>query len=551
MKRLLPVCFVFLLVGMATVAVVSTAGLAPVTAETATDTPDLMQTEDGFEDSPIGCVNGVCHDDELDIDQSDGLDDEELELFVSQSMARVEYIRDRPFREDVGIDVMTREEYRSQQSNSSNDEPNEFNRWNDQVWKGLMIIGESTSSDEEISDTLGSSVAGFYSPTRDEIVIITPETDNVTIDDATLVHEHVHAMQDQYHDLTDERYRGATQDGDLAIDGIVEGEAGYIEQRYEERCGVEWTCHSPPSSSGGGGGSDLNLGVYLTIFNPYSDGPGYVHALVQSEGWEAVDDRMENPPQSTTQVIHRTDREPVPIDFEDEATDGWETYPDQGVDGADTVGEASMFAMFYYQSREYGSEAIDWRIVGDESLIGEYERLNYISDPTDGWANDKLYPYRRGDDENGYVWVTEWESEDDATEFYEAYLSILDADAHNGTVRDDGIYVLGENSEFRGAYGVHLEGTTVEIVHGPSPQAIEQLRPSTAEAIAEQGNDNDQQTDDEQPTDTNTSDDDSAGGENDEPSNTTDDAEDDRVPGFGPVVAIVAIVSAAVLARRQ
>ena len=543
MKRLLPVCFVFLLVGMATVAVVSTAGLAPVTAETATDSPDLMQTEDEFEDSQIGCVNGVCHDDELDIDQSDGLDDEELELFVSQSMARVEYIRDRPFREDVGVDVMTREEYRSQQSNSSDEEGNEFNRWNDQVWKGLMIIGESTNSEEEISDTLGSSVAGFYSPSRDEIVIITPDTDNVTIDDGTLVHEHVHAMQDQYYDLTDERYRGETQDEDLAIDGIVEGEAGYIEQRYEERCGVEWTCHNPPSSGGGGGGGDLNLGVFVTIFHPYSDGPGYVHAIVEREGWDGVDDRMENPPESTTQVTHQTDREPASIDFTDEATDDWETYPEQGVDGADTVGEASIYAMFYYQSREYGAGVVDPNEFAN-GADAPYVRFNYVSAPSEGWANDKLYPYRRGDDENGYVWVTEWETEEDATEFSEAYLSILTADAHNGTVRDDGIYVLSEDSEFSGAYGVHVTGTTVEIVHGPSPAAIEQLRPSTADAIAEQA-------DDEQPTDTNTSEDAAGDTDDSDPANTTDDAEDDSVPGFGPVVAIVAIVSAALLARRQ
>ncbi len=536
MKRLLPVCFVFLLLGMATVAVVSTAGLAPVPAETATDSPDLMQTEDGFEDSQIGCVNGVCHDDELDIDQSDGLDDEELALFVSQSMARVEYIRDRPFREDVGVDVMTREEYRSQQSNSSDEEGTEFNRWNDQVWKGLMIIGESTSSQEEITNTLGSSVAGFYSPTRDEIIIITPDTDNVTIDDGTLVHEHVHAMQDQYYDLTDERYRGETQDGDLAIDGIVEGEAGYIEQRYEERCGVEWTCHSPPSPGGGGGG-DLNLGVFVTIYHPYSDGPGYVHTIVEREGWDGVDDRLENPPASTAQVTHQTNREPASIDFTGEPTDDWETYPAQGVNGADTVGEASIYAMFYYQSREYGAGVVDPNEFAN-GADAPYVRFNYVSAPSDGWANDKLYPYRRGDDENGYVWVTEWETEADATQFSKAYVSILTADAHNGTVRDDGIYVLSDDSEFRGAYGVHVTGTTVEIVHGPTPAAIEQLRPSTAEAIAEQAAANE-------------STDDSAGDGDGEPANETDDAADDRVPGFGPVVAVVAIVSAALLARRQ
>ena len=526
MRRLLVVCFALLLVGAGTVGAFSTIGLSPVAA-TPSDAgvagPTASVQQSDFDpDEPIGCVGGVCYDDELGIDQSDGLSDEEFEQFTKQAMARVEYIRGQKFQEDVPVDVMTRAEYR-EQSQGGGDGGSEFNRWNDQVWKGLMIVGEDSGSDDEIGETLGSAVGGFYSPSQNQIVIITPDTENPIISDTTLVHEYVHAMQDQYHDLGDARYRGETQDRDLAINGIVEGEAVYTERLYEEYCESEWECASPPEQEGGGGGGDLNLGIYLTVFQPYSDGPGYVHDIVEADGWDAVGERMEDPPRSTTQVIHRTDREPTPIDFTDEATDGWELYPDQGVDGADTVGEASIYAMLYYQSREYGAEAIDWRQIG--AVSHPYEQLNYVSEPSDGWANDKLYPYRRGDDEDGYVWVTEWESEDDAIEFYEAYQAILTA--HNVSEQENGMQMIADGP-FRGTYGVHVDETTVTIAHGTDEAAVEQLRPSIVEALGDSGS----STDENATTETNDT------GQTESP-----------IPGFGVVVAALSLLAVAAIAR--
>lgn len=489
------------------------------------------------QEEPVGCVDGICHDDRINVDQSDGLSDKEMEAYVSRAMARVEHIRGEKFAKDVPVEVMTREQYRERLAEGESDE--EYNAWNDQVWEALFIVGENESSEAAISGTLGGAVAGFYSPKEQAIVVITENSDQPVIDNVTLIHELTHALQDQRHDLAAERFSGETQDGDLAVNGIVEGEAVYVEQRYSERCGSEWECVETPQQGSSGRSGDLNVGILVTVLQPYSDGPGYVHDIVESEGWEGVDRRMENPPVSSTQVIHRTDREPTPIEFEDEARGGWETFPDQGVDGgADTVGEASIFSMFWYQSRPdtFDANAIDPNLLFEEDH--PYERYNYVSEPSAGWANDKVYPYRNAEGDEtryGYVWLTEWQTKADAEEFRAAYARMLDA--HNVRETDEG-YLVVDEGPFRGAYLVVKQGTRVTIVHGPTVEDAQKIRPSLQP-----------DADDETPT--------AGGNDGGNDGGTTADGTategetDDGIPGFGAVVALVALAAIALLARRN
>ncbi|WP_049985313.1 Hvo_1808 family surface protein [Halobellus rufus] len=426
----------------------------------------------------LGWENGYWHNESIDVDQSDGLSDAELEAYVARSMARVEYIRGEEFDSQVPVNVISREEYRNRSSGGSSDgEANEYERWNDQVWEALFVTGESESSGEAIGETRSAAVAGFYSPSDDEIKIITDSPESPTINNATLVHELVHALQDQEYDLTKAKYGGQTQDEQLAADGLVEGDAKYVEQRYSQRCGESWECVGTPSSggSGGGGGGQPNLGIFLTIFQPYSDGPVYVHDLVEREGWSAIDERFETPPTSSEQIIHRTDEEPVPIEYRDRARNGWETFPDQGEDGSDTVGEASMYVMFWYQARQSGAETIDPRTIGD--VENRYDTYNYDAEPSAGWANDRLFPYKQATDsgtEYGYVWATEWDTERDAREFQRAYRAILDA--HDAEERATNTYVV-PDGQFADAFRVTRSGTRVTIVNGPTVEDLDDIRP--------------------------------------------------------------------------
>jgi len=492
----------------------------------------------------IGWEGGYWHDEPIDIDQSDGLSDRELDAYVSRAMARVEYIRQAEFESDVPVDVISREEFQSQRNRNAT--PNaSYDAWNDQVWEALFVIGEDREANEALRSATGQTTAGFYVPADDQIRIVTDSPDSPTIDNATLVHELTHALQDQQGDLGEQITSTETQDAGLATDGVVEGEANYIETRYTQRCGAEWQCVETPSDGPSGTQEPPNLGILLTLLQPYSDGPVYVDWLRQQGGWAAVNDAFENPPESTEQVIHMTDEEPIPIEYEDRARNGWETFPDQGEAGSDTVGEASMYVMFWYQARTAGARTINPRsVVQTTSPLDMY---NYDAQPSAGWGNDRVFPYYKGsvsDGQYGYVWVTEWDTERDAAQFHNAYRAILDA--HDAQSQGDNTYVI-PSGEYADAFRIDREGTRVTIVNAPTAEQLSEIRPQVA------GDDGGGDAD---AGDSGESDGDSAGttaaaggdGDGEDGGSTGLEA-----PGFGPLTAVLALIAAvamAAVARR-
>jgi PGF-CTERM protein len=464
------------LLAVLVVAVVAAAVAPPVTpaAAQASVRPDPDADRIGWED-------GYWHDDPVNVDQSDGLSDAELDRYVARAKARVEYLREEEFEADVPVEVIDRESYRNQSTRGSN-ASDDYAAWNNQVWEALFVTGEDTDVQDELGTTYGSSVAGFYSPADDEIKVITDDPDAPTIDNTTLIHELVHALQDQRHDLTRARYGGDTQDGQLARDGVVEGEANYIEARYVDRCeSGEWDCVATPPRTSGGSGDDPNLPILLTLLQPYSDGPVYVADRYEEGGWDAVDDAFENPPTTTEQVIHLTDETPSPVEFTDRARNGWQTFPEQG---SDVAGEASMFVMFWNQARTADAQTVDPSVIGRTD--SQFDLYNYDAPPSDGWDGDRIVPYRRATadgDEYGYVWVTQWDTEQDAREFREAYLAVLDA--HDATRTDDGVHVV-PDGPFADAFLVSQNGTRVVIVNGPEAADVRDIRPD-AEPVEPRG----------------------------------------------------------------
>jgi hypothetical protein len=535
MRKRVSVCLAVLIV-LASVGPAVVAAESPAAIDADRETTSQYADPDG---DAIGWEDGYWHDEPIDVDQSDGLSDRELDAYVARAMARVEYVRQEEFRSEVPVEVISREEFQQQRSRNATDEP-AFDAWNDQVWEALFVIGEDAEANEELQSATGSSTAGFYVPAEDHIRIITDSPGSPTVDNATLVHELTHALQDQTGDLGEQISSTETQDAGLATDGVVEGEANYIEQRYTERCGAEWDCVETPRSGSSGTGDSPNLGILLTLLHPYSDGPVYVDDLREEGGWAAVDEAFQDPPTSTEQIIHLTDEEPVPIEYEDRARNGWETFPDQGVNGSDTVGEASMYVMFWYQARTAGAQTVSPRSVVQTS--GPLDMYNYDAEPSAGWGNDRVFPYHKGSGEDaqyGYVWVTEWDSEADAEEFAEAYGEILVAQGVPRAEIEDGDTIEGEyvipTGEYADAFRIDREGTRVTIVNAPTAEQLSEIRPPGASdgAGADTGGDSDGNAEGT-----------TASADGDSESGSTGL----EAPGFGPLTAVLALIAAVALA---
>jgi len=469
-------------------AVLALSVLAPTIATAASSSTSLASpssastspaTTTGPANTSLGCVDGICHNDTINVSQVDGLDAAERDRLLARSMARVEYLRGERFTESVPIRVVDSETFGREELSANGSDPR-YTRWNDQVWKALFIVGDNTSTQTAITDTLTGSVNGLYSPARDEIVIVTDDPEAPRISEATLIHELTHALQDQRHNLTSPRFQAATQDADLAVTGLYEGEAGYIEALYRQRCETDrWACQRASPTSGETGAS--NRGILTVVLQPYSDGPGYVHEIVTTEGWDGVDERMADPPTTTSEIIHREPIDPSPIDPPSTATAGWHRYTEPGRNGTEVAGEASIFVMFWYQATTIGADTVDPGSLYESE--GEYDSRSYTAPPAEGWAGDALVPYRRGDDD-GYVWTTEWDTPEDAAEFSRAYRAILTA--RNATEVGAGTYRLTDDP-FAGAYGIDRDGTQVRIVHAPTADGLTELAPTlTPSATSDQ-----------------------------------------------------------------
>lgn len=409
----------------------------------------LAFTDDGSDqlDDGIGVVDNVGYDDAVSVTTDDGLNESELDTLAARAMARIEVIRGLDFDSDVDVTLQSRERYRSERSETDRDDVEV--RWQNQVWKALFIVGEDRDVTSVLDQTLGEAVQGYYTPTDEEIVVIT-DGETARLSTETLVHELVHALQDQQFGL---EAVGHPRDRSMALEGVVEGEAEVLTERYFERCGDEWSC--VPSSRTGGDSGNVDPGILRVLLHPYEKGAQFVEHTVESGGWEAVDALHERYPTSTAEIIDPDSypaSNPVNLTVADESNGEWSRLAHDPV--SETVGQAAIHVMFW-QNR----------------VIEVDEPYSYSHPASEGWAGDELVPYE-SDQDAGYVWKLRWERVDDATQFTETYKKLLDE--RDGLERGPRQFVIDEGP-YQGAYDIYRNGTTVTIVHGPDIDSLSEI----------------------------------------------------------------------------
>jgi len=143
---------------------------------------------------------------------------------------------------------------------------------------------------------------------------------------------------------------------------------------------------------------------------------------------------------------------PANVTVSSRSSEEWSRFDHEPV--GDTLGEASIYSMLLHNG-----------------IIDVGNRFGYSHPVSDGWAGDKLVPYR-SDDEFGYVWQTEWDTRTDAEEFHDAYLDLL---AEHGAQEHDGGEFVVPDGSFEDAFRVTLDGTTVTVVNGPTVSSLSEI----------------------------------------------------------------------------
>lgn len=295
------------------------------------------------------------------------------------------------------------------------------------VYGALGLLDAEDDLHAIFEGVLGEQVIGYYDPDTGRLVVRDDVMEGLAgafgpeqIQEArlVLVHELVHALQDQRLGLAESYEKDRTADADNAFRAVVEGDATLAMLAHALRQ------QGIPLSAATAGiqqmGDFVDLDALVrgeklddapailrvTLVAPYLRGLQFIAAVQARGGWPAVNNAHRYPPTTSEQVLHPEKffaREPgEEIDVPDHAAllaAGFERADE------DTLGELEL-SVYLGQGRPSGT----------------HERA------AEGWAGDRLVVYVRGS-ESAVVWWTTWDSELDAAEAYEAARAVSERKA--------------------------------------------------------------------------------------------------------------------------
>ncbi len=334
---------------------------------------------------------------------------------IAELMEAAARVRGLRFEHDVPVVVEDRERITDYVESEIEEDELERERV---VYIALGLLAPELDVRSLLLRVMGEQVVGYYDPeagrlaVRDDVMEAfarasdDDESSDLIEARTVLVHELVHALQDQNLSLSQHVKQTRDTDADNAFHALVEGDAtlamyGYALEREQiplhkvtgnpamVRSFSDAVRHSPLA------GSELEQAppiVRVPLLSAYVDGLAFCASLHGSAGWAAVDRAHAKPPISTEQVLHpeRFARGELPqtlllpkLSAVEDA--GYHAVQD------DTLGELEIGVYF-----------------GQGATETEARRA------ADGWNGDRLRVYTKDGSLPAVVWVTLWDSVEDA-----------------------------------------------------------------------------------------------------------------------------------------
>jgi hypothetical protein len=186
---------------------------------------------------------------------------------------------------------------------------------------GFGLVPPDFDYEEGAFRLLEAQLAGFYEPHDKKMYLASDLLDRAA--DATLAHELVHALQDQYYDLASHlAYKPEANDRESALQALAEGDATsammdlLLKDAHRRAIDVPddvFAAEVESSMTGTPEGAGVPRVLRASLVAPYVDGVVFVHALrrrgiakagVDDGGWSAVDEAWRAPPETTEQLLH-------------------------------------------------------------------------------------------------------------------------------------------------------------------------------------------------------------------------------------------------------
>lgn len=308
---------------------------------------------------------------EVSPDTTPGADAGELEQALPGLMRFTQEARGLPFKTPVKVTLLPDKAFRARLQESEDEDEQERKeelRTTQQVLEGLGLLDKGIDLEEAVDSLYGAAVAGFYDPEKDDLVV---RGDQLTVAvRTTLVHEFVHALQDQHFDIERDELDDRDDEASTGFTGLVEGDAVRVERLYTETLTNAERKQGELEEMSAGAGIDPELPRILLqlVAFPYIYGPEFATAVFAAGGQARLDAAYPEPPTTTEQLLH----------------------PERFLAG-ETVDEVA--------TPEADGEEIDQGVVGELVLLLVLNSSGVNGEvAAEGWGGDRYIAWREGDD---------------------------------------------------------------------------------------------------------------------------------------------------------
>ncbi len=294
------------------------------------------------------------------------------------------------------------------------------------VYTALGLLQSQLDVRSLLLRLMGEQIVGYYDVeqhrlvVRDDVMRAFGGADDQAVDlteaRVVLVHELVHALQDQHLGLSATMHGERDSDEENAFHALVEGDAtlamiAFAMQQLAVPLSditrnparvqnlAEIVQSSPLAGTELGGAPSI---IRVPLLSAYVDGLNFAANLHGDGGWGRVNRAHTDPPASSEQVLHperfvRRDA-PLRLRLDDAKSALGEGY---ALLHEDTLGELELSVYF----GQTGSERAAQRAA-------------------EGWGGDRLYAYRAADQSVAILWLAVFDDESEAKEGMEAAVRV-------------------------------------------------------------------------------------------------------------------------------
>jgi hypothetical protein len=231
------------------------------------------------------------------------IDPAELEAAVLELQAFVANERGRPFQADVTVEVLADEAF-EERLLADLEEAREDIELQQRLLEALGLVESGVDLFEAHRQLLGEGVLGFYDPETDELVVRGAELTPYVRE--TIVHELVHAHDDQWFELHRPEYDERDDEIGFGFAAVVEGNARRVEEAWTATLSEAERAERDAEEARFGLEADLG-GIPLILLEmmvaPYELGEPLVSDLVERGGELAVEEALTTPPTTSEQVM--------------------------------------------------------------------------------------------------------------------------------------------------------------------------------------------------------------------------------------------------------